>query len=245
MQNGNAMSTMSSPTSVRFMSLLFPHVTQLDMTGPLQVFASLPNASIDLVWHRHEPVETDAGFSILPTTTFDEAPQTDVLMIPGGQGAFDTLDDPVALDFVRRQAAGTRIVSSVCTGAFVLGAVGLLEGRRATTHWATHPLLRHMGATPVRERVVRDGNLITGGGVTSGIDFALSIAAEIYGDTVARSVQLAMEYDPKPPFDAGAPGRPQTDPEEVTRIMANARTSREPAVSRAAHRLRTDTGNMA
>jgi cyclohexyl-isocyanide hydratase len=227
----------STPTSLRFTTLLFPQVTQLDLTGPVQVFAGLPGAVVDLAWHRDEPVPTDAGFSLLPTVSFEEAEQADVLMIPGGQGAFDTLEDPVALDFVRRQAAGARFVTSVCTGAFVLGAVGLLRGRRATTHWAVHPLLRHLGAIPVRERVVRDGDLLTGGGVTSGIDFALTLAAEIYGADVARGVQLAMEYDPQPPFDAGSPGAPEADPAHVDAVMRSARHSREPLVLRAATRL--------
>src|SRR6187431_395010 len=149
---------------VQFVSLLFPRVTQLDLTGPVEVFSRLPGAVSDLVWHRVEPVETAAGFSILPTVSFDHAPQADVLMVPGGQGAFELMEDSVALDFVRRQAAGARYVTSVCTGSFVLGAAGLLLGRRATTHWASHPMLEILGARPEEGRVVRDGNLITGGG---------------------------------------------------------------------------------
>lgn len=222
----------------RFVSLLFPHVTQLDLTGPVQLFSLLPAATIDLAWHRLESVETDAGFSINPTTTFEAAPQADVLMIPGGQGAFDTLDDPVALDFVRRQAAGARYVTSVCTGSFVLAAAGLLTGRKATTHWAAHPLLEHFGAIPERARVVRDGNVITGGGVTSGIDFALTVAAELYDEATARSAQLTLEYDPHPPFDAGSPDRPEADPIQVERARKGTRASREPSVLRAARRLR-------
>lgn len=219
------------------MSLLFPNVTQLDLTGPVQLFSRLPGANIHLAWHRVEPVATDSGFSILPTTTFDTAPQADILMVPGGQGAFELMDDALALDFVRRQAQKAKYVTSVCTGAFVLGAAGLLEGRRATTHWASHPLLEMLGATPERARVVRDGNLITGGGVTSGIDFALTVAGEIYDAATARAVQLTMEYDPQPPFDAGSPTRPEADQDQVRQAMANARYSREPFVARAAARL--------
>ena len=222
---------------IKFVSLLFPHVTQLDLTGPVQFFSRLPGATIDLAWHRIEPVETDSGFSILPTTTFEAAPQADVLMVPGGQGAFELMEDPLALAFVRRQAEGARYVTSVCTGAFVLGASGLLRGRRATTHWASHPLLELFGAVPVAERVVRDGNVITGGGVTSGIDFALTVASEVYDDATAKSVQLAMEHDPRPPFDAGSPSRPDADQQQVVRALADAREHRGPLVERAASRL--------
>lgn len=215
---------------MRFVALLFPNVTQLDLTGPVQLFSRLPGATVDLAWHVLDPVPTDAGFSIVPTTTFADAPQADVLMVPGGQGAFDLLEDDVALRFVRDQAAHARFVTSVCTGAFVLGAVGLLDGRRATTHWASHPLLELVGAVPEHARVVRDGNVITGGGVTSGLDFALTVAAELYGPDAARTVQLTMEYDPHPPFDAGSPDRPEADPAQVRQAMAAARASREPAV---------------
>ena len=223
--------------TVHFVSLLFPRVTQLDLTGPVEVFSRLPGAVSHLVWHRVEPVETDAGFSILPTVSFEDAPQADVLMVPGGQGAFELMEDPAALDFVRRQAGNARYVTSVCTGSFVLGAAGLLRGRRATTHWASHPLLEILGVIPEHGRVVRDGNIITGGGVTSGIDFALAVAAEVYDATTAQAVQLAMEYDPQPPFDAGTPTGADVDPAYVESLLSWARASREPIVKRAAARL--------
>ncbi|KAA9106278.1 DJ-1/PfpI family protein [Microbacterium rhizomatis] len=226
---------MTSP--IHFVSLLFPRVTQLDLTGPLEVFSRLPGAVSHLVWHRIEPVMTGSGFSILPTVSFEDAPQADVLMVPGGPGAFDVMEDAAVLDFVRRQAAGARYVTSVCTGSFVLGAAGLLHGHRATTHWASHPMLEILGAIPVHARVVRDDALITGGGVTSGIDFALSLAAELYGADVARSAQLAMEYEPEPPFDAGSPHGSDVDPAQVEAGMVSARMSREPIVRRAAARL--------
>lgn len=228
------------PAQTRFVALLFPNVTQLDLTGPVQLFSRLPGVTVDLAWHTLDPVPTDAGFSIVPTVTFDDAPQADVIMIPGGQGAFDLLEDDTAIDFVRAQAAGAQYVTSVCTGAFVLGAAGLLDGRRATTHWASHPMLDLVGAIPEHARVVRDGNVITGGGVTSGIDFALVVAAELFGAPEAKRVQLTMEYDPHPPFDAGAPDRPEANPVQVEQAMAAALSSRGPTVRRAADRRHRD-----
>ncbi|CAN5122449.1 DJ-1/PfpI family protein [soil metagenome] len=227
----------SASITTTFVALLFPNVTQLDLTAPVQVFSRLPGARIELAWTGRDPVATDAGFSIVPTTTFEEAPQADILMIPGGQGAFDLLDDDTALDFVRRQAAGARFVTSVCTGAFVLAAAGLLQGRRATTHWASHPMLSILGVEPVSERVVRDGNIFTGGGVTSGIDFALTVAAEVAGRAAATKAQLALEYDPQPPFQAGSPTGADADPADVEEFRANAWRTREPVVRRAATRL--------
>lgn len=230
----------SAPPVTTFVALLFPDITQLDLTGPVQVFSRLPGARIELAWCSLEPVATDAGFAIMPTTTFDDAPQADILMVPGGQGAFDLLDDDTALDFVRRQAAGARLVTSVCTGAFVLAAAGLLSGRRATTHWASHPMLSILGVEPVHQRVVRDGNVVTGGGVTSGIDFALTVAAELAGPTEAANIQLALEYDPQPPMRAGTPSGADADPAAVEAIRASAWRRREPVVRRAAARLGLD-----
>ncbi|MDP5226711.1 MULTISPECIES: DJ-1/PfpI family protein [Arthrobacter] len=221
---------------IRINALVFPDVTQLDLTGPVQFLTGIPGAVVDLVWHSTDPVPTDCGFSILPTTTFADARPADVIMIPGGQGAFNLLEDAVALDFVRAQARDARYITSVCTGAFVLGAAGLLKGRRVTTHWASHAMLSHFGAIPEQARVVRDGNLITGGGVTSGIDFALTLAAEIAGPDVARRIQLALEYDPQPPFDAGTPARPEADQEFVASLIASNRERREGPVLAAAGR---------
>ncbi len=223
--------------TLRIVALLFPNVTQLDLTGPAQVFSRLPDAELHLVWHRIEPVPTDSGFSILPTTTLDDAPQADVLFVPGGQGAFDLFDDEVVLEFLRRQASGARYVTSVCTGSFTLAAAGLLTGRRATSHWGSLPMLAELGAIPVAERVVIDGDVVTGAGVSSGIDFALTLAAEVFDADTARRVQLMIEYDPQPPFDAGSPRRPEADPAEVDRVTAAARATRGPLVDRAAHRL--------
>lgn len=185
--------------------VLFPNVTQLDFTGPLQVLSRLPGASVHIASASMAPVETDATLTLNPTTTFADCPPADVLVVPGGFGVDDAMNDATLMAFVRRDGARAKYVTSVCTGAFILGAAGLLNGKRATTHWAYHEDLALVGATPVKARVVRNGNLFTGGGVTAGIDFALALAAEIAGEDVARAIQLSLEYDPAPPFDAGAP----------------------------------------
>lgn len=185
--------------------LVFPGVQQLDLTGPHDVFASLPDVTVHLVWKSRDAVASSSGLALAPTCTFDDCPPLDVICVPGGIGINDLLLDAETIAFVQQRAAAARYVTSVCTGALLLGVAGLLRGRRATTHWAFHSLLAPLGAVPVRERVVRDGNLITGGGVTAGIDFALTIAAELVGDEEAQSIQLALEYAPAPPFDAGSP----------------------------------------
>ncbi len=185
--------------------LLFPRVQQLDLTGPYEVFASLPDARVHLVARSADPVATATGLVLTPTATFADCPALDVLCVPGGAGVNGLLRDAETLDFVRRQAAGSRYVTSVCTGALVLGAAGLLRGKRATTHWNAHDLLASFGAVPVHGRVVRDGNLLTGGGVTAGIDFALTLAAELAGREAAEAIQLNLEYAPAPPFGAGTP----------------------------------------
>lgn len=226
----------------RITCLLFPRVTQLDLTGPVQVFSLAPNVVIDLVWHDVGPVPTDSGFSLLPTTTFAEAPPADLLMVPGGNGAFDLLNDEAALAFVRTQARNARYVSSVCTGAFVLGAPGLLTGKRATTHWASRPLLERFGAVPQEGRVVWDGTLVTGGGVTSGIDVGLEIIARLWDEETAKRAQLMIGYDPHPPFDAGAPGRTDTDRDLVHQITDTNHRIRGPLVDAAGSRLRAHDG---
>lgn len=187
--------------------LLFPGLTQLDLTGPVQFLSRLPGAKVDLVWDSLAPVPTDAGFSILPTATFADVPRADLLCVPGGMGVAGVIDQPRALDWVRQVGAEAQWVTSVCTGALVLGAAGLLRGYRATTHWAWHDLLALFGAEPIQARHVIDRNRATGGGVTAGIDFALALIAEIAGPDHARAVQLALEYDPAPPFGAGSPDK--------------------------------------
>lgn len=187
--------------------VLFPNLTQLDFTGPLQVLSRLPGAEVHLVAKTLDLVPSDAALRIPPTTTFDNCPPVDLLCIPGGFGVDQAMQDEALMAFVRREGARAKYVTSVCTGAFVLGAAGLLEGKRATTHWAYHDELARVGASPVKERVVRDGNVFTGGGVTAGIDFALTVAAEIAGEGVAQTIQLSLEYDPAPPFNSGSPDK--------------------------------------
>ncbi|MBA3896239.1 MAG: DJ-1/PfpI family protein [Sphingomonadaceae bacterium] len=193
------------PVSVAF--LVFPRITQLDLTGPAQVLSRLGKAKIDLVWKTRDPVPTDAGFDLLPTAAFDEVTRADILCIPGGFGTTALMEDDAVLDWVRMVAADAAWVTSVCTGSLVLAAAGLLEGYRATSHWAARHQLAWFGAEPVAERVVFDGNRVTGGGVTAGIDFALALTAAIRGEENARMVQLSLEYDPHPPFDSGSPER--------------------------------------
>ncbi|WP_175983773.1 DJ-1/PfpI family protein [Burkholderia vietnamiensis] len=201
--------------------LVFPGVQQLDLTGPHDVLASLPDAAVHLVWKSRDTVASSSGLALAPTCTFDDCPPLDVICVPGGIGINELLLDAQTIAFVQQRAATARYVTSVCTGALLLGVAGLLKGRRATTHWAFHSLLEPLGAEPVRERVVRDGNLITGGGVTAGIDFALTIAAELAGVEEAQSIQLALEYAPAPPFDAGSPDTaPASVLERVTQRSA-------------------------
>ncbi len=188
--------------------VIFPDLTQLDFTGPQQVLARLPDSAMHIVAKTLDPVPSDSGLSLMPTHTFTDCPALDLICVPGGyRGVIQAMGDRDLIEFVRRQARTARYVTSVCTGAFILGAAGLLKGRRATTHWGFAELLPLVGATYEKRRVVRDGNLITAGGVTSGIDFGLEVVADIAGEAVARSIQLSLEYDPRPPFASGHPDR--------------------------------------
>jgi len=189
----------------RVVFVLFPGVTQLDMTGPAQVLARLPGASAQVAAKSLDPVPTDSGFALVPTASFDDAATADILCVPGGHGVAEAMHDDRTLEFVSRQASAAKWVTSVCTGAFVLGRAGLLQGKRATTHWAYAHLLPLVGAVHEPARVVEDGNTITAGGVTSGIDFALTLIAREAGEATAQAIQLALEYDPHPPFTSGNP----------------------------------------
>ncbi len=218
--------------------LLFPGIQQLDLTGPYDVLGSLPDVKLHLVWKDLATVTSSTGLVFTPTITYADCPNLDVICVPGGAGVGPLMEDPQTLGFLKDQAHTARYVTSVCTGALVLGAAGLLRGRKATTHWAYHDLLAALGATAVKARVVRDGNLLTGGGITAGIDFALSLVAELYGEAAAQLVQLQIEYAPAPPFDSGSP---QTAPAHVLaqalKRTAQSRKDRAEVVASAAARL--------
>ena len=196
---------------LRVVFLVYPNVTQLDLTGPAQVLSRIGEAKIDLVWKMRDPVQTDSGFALLPTATFDEVREADILCVPGGFGCIDVMQDDAALAWVRAVGESAQWVTSVCTGSLILGAAGLLRGYRATSHWAWRDYLGLFGAEPVAERVVFDRNRVTGGGVTAGIDFALALVAAIEGEENARAIQLGLEYDPHPPFDSGTPDKAGED----------------------------------
>jgi cyclohexyl-isocyanide hydratase len=192
--------------------VIFPDLTQLDFTGPLQVLSRLPQSATHIVAKTAASVPSDCGLGLVPTHTFANCPPLDLICVPGGNmGVVSAIGDGDTIDFVRGQAAGAKYVTSVCTGAFILGVAGLLKGRRATTHWAFADLLPLVGATHEKARIVKDGNVITAGGVTSGIDFGLSVVADLAGETTARTIQLGIEYDPAPPFDSGHPDRAPGD----------------------------------
>ncbi|MGR4889908.1 DJ-1/PfpI family protein [Sphingopyxis sp. LARHCG72] len=198
---------MTDTPTTHIVFLLFPGITQLDFTAPAQALSRMPGAALAGAAATIDPIMTDSGFAIVPTHDFTSAPQADILCIPGGHGVADALGDAATIDFIARQAAGAEWVTSVCTGAFLLGRAGLLTGKRATTHWGYTHLLPLVGAEPVKARVVEDGHIVTSGGVTSGLDFALTLIARLRGETVAHAIQLAIEYDPAPPFPGGHPDR--------------------------------------
>ncbi|ALN75473.1 DJ-1/PfpI family protein [Aureimonas sp. AU20] len=214
--------------SLRFGILCFPGVQQLDLTGPYEVFASATGASVHLVWKDLQPIRSATGLVLQPDTLMSDAPDFDVLCVPGGSGVNALLRDEEVLAFLRDKASRARFLTSVCTGSLVLGQAGLLEGRRATTHWNALDFLPRFGAIPAERRVVQDGSLITAGGVTSGIDFGLAVVAELLGREEAETIQLSLEYAPAPPFDAG---RPDTAPAAVVAAakarMAGSRRERE------------------
>lgn len=190
---------------MNFGLLLFPGLTQLDLTGPFEVLHRIPGATVHLAWKDLQPVTADSGLRLLPTTTLAECPPLDVVMIPGGFGQIALMEDPEILAWLRTQAATAKYMTAVCTGSLLLGGAGLLEGYQATTHWAFTELLGDYGATFAPGRVVVDRDRITGGGVTAGIDFALVLAAKLAGEGVAKAIQLGLEYNPAPPFSSGHP----------------------------------------
>jgi cyclohexyl-isocyanide hydratase len=204
---------------VQIGSLLFEGLDQIDLTGPFEVLSRIPNATYRIYGKTTASVRDLRGLRLTPDAALSDAPQLDVLHLPGGFGQEAMMEDADVLAWIRQQAAGARSIFSVCTGALLCGAAGLLSGRRATTHWASLHLLPLFGATPVNERVVVDGDWVFAAGVTAGIDGALRLAAELRGDDVARTIQLYMAYAPEPPFDSGTPDTAPAD------ILAQAKQS--------------------
>ncbi len=196
--------------------VIYPGITMLDFAGPAQFLNQVRGAELHVFGQTLEPHPTDAGFSVNPTHGFDGAPQMDLICVPGGPGQAAAMASEELVDFVRSQGESAKYVTSVCTGSLLLGQAGLLRGYRAACHWVWRDQLTAFGAKPVDARVVRDRNRITGGGVTAGIDFALTVIAEIAGEDTARFIQLALEYDPAPPFDSGSPDT--ADPALVTTV---------------------------
>jgi cyclohexyl-isocyanide hydratase len=219
-------------------SLLFDRLDQIDLTGPFEVFSRIPNSTYRVYGKSTAPLRDLRGLRMMADATLAEAPQLDLVHIPGGFGQEALMDDEEILGWIRRQSAGARCVFSVCTGALICGAAGLLQGRRATTHWASMDLLSYFGATPVNERVVADGNMVFAAGVTSGIDGALRVAADLRGDEVAQGIQLAIAYAPEPPFNSGTP---ETAPPAVLKrakeSMRQITEQREQTARRIAARL--------
>lgn len=201
--------------------LLFPQITQLDLTGPIELLHRLPDSAMHVVWKDTGPVRSASGLHLVPTTTLQDCPKLDLLLVPGGAGTAELIGDAAVLDWVGAQGRQARYVTAVCTGSLLLGAAGLLDGYEATTHWAYMDILPTFGARPVRKRVVVDRNRITAGGVTAGIDFGLRLLAELAGESTAQAVQLALEYDPEPPYRSGHPDvAPASVVDRVRALMA-------------------------
>src|ERR1700674_3638616 len=212
------------PEPLQIGLVIFPRVTQLDLTGPVQVFSSVPGAKVHLIWKRVEPVASDSVLTLTPTISFEDCPQLDVICVPRGTGTDDMINDEEMLAFLRRQAAGAKYVTSVCTGSLVLGAAGLLKGYRAATHWSAMEFLALYGATPAKTRVCVDRNRVTGGGVTAGIDFALTLVSILINQPTAQAIQLGLEYNPAPPFNSGSP---DTAPVEILARLKERNAARQ------------------
>jgi cyclohexyl-isocyanide hydratase len=213
-------------------SILFPGLDQIDLTGPFEVLSAIPNATVHVIAKTTTPIKDLHGLSLVADKTFDEVPHLDVLHVPGGPGQQALMEDEQMLSFIRKHAATASYVLSVCTGALLCGAAGLLKGRRATTHWTAQHLLPYFGATPVNERVVIDGNWVFAAGVTSGIDGALQLASILRGQRVAEQIQLYMQYHPEPPFDSGTPDRAPKAVLEAARNSAGRLTAERLATAR-------------
>jgi cyclohexyl-isocyanide hydratase len=218
--------------------LLFPGMTQLDLTGPLEVLGRLPGWRVEIVAPTLEPVRTDKGLVIQPDAAFGTASSYELFVVPGGPGTDDAMLDPEIVRFVRDKSNAAAYIFGICTGSLLLGAAGLLRGRRSGGHWQARDLLSRFGAIPCDDRMTIDGNIYTSGGVTAGIDMALRVAAAVAGDDVAQQIQLQIEYDPEPPFDAGTPFvAPPEIVERARNATAASRAIREAAVEQAAKQL--------
>lgn len=229
---------MSNPEPLTILFPLYPGVTQLDFTGPYQFFVRLPGVKPIVASVEGKPIDLE-GLTFSGLVPLEEIERCDVLCVPGGRGCTDAILDPRYLSAIRSLAATARYITSVCTGSLILGAAGLLEGKRATCHWAWHEFLPLFGAIPDSGRVVRDGNIFTGGGVTAGVDFALTVAAELTDPITAQSLQLALEYAPAPPFDSGTPDRASAEVlARVRSLNAKAAGERRAALKRAHEELR-------
>jgi cyclohexyl-isocyanide hydratase len=216
------------PEPLQIGMVVYPGLTLLDLIGPQTALGM--HGVTHLVAERLEPVPSDSGIALIPTTTYEQCPKDlDVLFVPGGMGTADAMEDVRLLAFLRSRAATARYVTSVCSGSLILAAAGLLQGYRATTHWTSLDVLAAFGVSAEAARVVRDRNRLTGGGVTAGIDFGLVLLAELRGEPIARLTQLAMEYDPQPPFDAGSPASAGAETAALARQFVepvHARTAR-------------------
>jgi cyclohexyl-isocyanide hydratase len=233
------MSTETSSPSLSVGMVLYPLLTQLDLAGPYEVFARMPGTEVHLIAAFSEPIRSEHGLTIAPTTDFDDATPLDILFVPGGPGQQLVMEDERFVSFLRERGREARYVTAVCTGSLLLGAAGLLRGYRATTHWLFLELLAPLGAVPVSERVVVDRNRITGGCITAGIDFGLVIAATLFGEQTAREIQLMIEYDPAPPFHGGSPKNADVAlVEKVSNSRHDLRKNRQKQVERVATRLR-------
>lgn len=223
-------------------AIIFPQLDQLDFTGPFEVLSRVPNSSFHILWKEKTPVGDVRGLILTPEKTFEEAPQLDVLVVPGGHGQEALMDDETVLSFIRKSAAGSKYVLSVCTGALICGAAGLLKGVRATTHWASFHLLEYFGAIPTDARVVVDGKFVCAAGVTAGIDGALRVLALLRGERAAQEVQLNIQYAPEPPFSSGTPST--APPKVLQTVLAAARKiteTRLETAKRVAERLQVSS----
>lgn len=227
------------PSPLAIGGLIFEQMDQLDFTGPFEVLCRLPDSVFHIIGKTLSPIRDARGLILTPEHTLQTAPPLDVLVVPGGNGVNALMEDEEMLNFLRRRAPELKILFPVCTGALLCGAAGLLQGRSATTHWASHHLLKEFGATPIKERVVVDGNLVSASGVTSGIDGALVVASLLGSEDIAQKIQLYLEYSPQPPFSSGSP---ETAPEHVKTALTFDLTDlikeRENIARRAGARLR-------